>query len=81
MAGEEQEAYLMYSLSLYKRGCPAPLKTIMSEKGKLSTLQMVALVMLAISAVVSSDILSDRQVIKREIFIQKLAARMHGQKR
>ena len=56
----------------------------MSEKGKLSTLQLVALAMLAISAVVSSSssgILSDRQVIKREIFIQKLAARMDGQTR
>ena len=50
----------------------------MSEKAKLSTLQLVAL--LAISAVLSSssDILSDRQVIKREIFIQQLAARMDG---
>jgi hypothetical protein len=72
-----------HSLSLYKRECPAPLDTIMSEKGKLSTLQLVALAMLAISAVVSSSsaILSDRQVIKREIFIQKLAARMDGQTR
>ena len=74
----------LHSLSLNKRGCPAPLDTIMSEKGKLSTLQLVALAMLAISAVVSSSssgILSDRQVIKREIFIQKLAARMDGQTR
>ena len=55
----------------------------MSEKGKLSTLQLVALAMFGISAVVSSSsaILSDRQVIKREIFIQKLAARMDGQTR
>jgi hypothetical protein len=53
----------------------------MSEKGKLSTMQLVALAMLAISAASSSGILSDRQVIKREIFIQKLAARMDGQTR
>ena len=73
----------LHSLSVYKRGCPAPLDTIMSEKGKLSTLQMVALAMLAISAAVSSSsaILSDRQVIKREIAIQKLAARMDDQTR
>ena len=73
----------LYSLSLYKRGCPVTLDTIMSEKGKLATLQLVALAMLTISAVVSSssDIMSDRLVIKREIFIQKLAARMDGQTR
>ena len=64
----------LHSLSLNKRGCPAPLDTIMSEKGKLSTLQLVALAMFGISAVVSSsssEILSDRQVIKREIYWQQ----------
>ena len=51
--------------------------TIMHEMGKLSTHLMAALVLLAISIVLaSSDNLSDRQVIKKEIFIQKLAAKM-----
>ena len=51
--------------------------TIMSEEGKLSTHLLVALVLLAISLVFSSqDKLTDRQVIKKEIFIQKLAAKM-----
>ena len=51
--------------------------TIMSEEGKLSTHLLVALVLLAISVVLaSSDNLTDRQVIKKEIFIQKLAAEM-----
>ena len=54
--------------------------TIMSEMGKLSTHLMVALVLLAISILLaSSDNLSDRQVIKKEIFIQKLAAKMDTQ--
>ena len=55
----------------------------MSKKGRLSTLQLVALVTLAISTVLSSssDILSDRQVVKREIAIQKLATRMDSKTR
>ena len=54
--------------------------TIMSEEGKLSTHLLVALVLLAISLVFSSqDKLTDRQVIKKEIFIQKLAAKMDNQ--
>ena len=56
----------------------------MSEKGRLSTLQLVVLAMLTISAVLSSsssDILSDRQVLKREIAIQKLATRMDSKTR
>ena len=54
--------------------------TIMSEMGKVSTHLMVALVLLAISILLaSSDNLSDRQVIKKEIFIQKLAAKMDTQ--
>ena len=53
----------------------------MSEKGRLSILHLVALVMLTISAVFSSDIMSDRQIFKREIFIQKLAVRMDSQTR
>ena len=54
--------------------------TIMSEMGKVSTHLMVALVLLAISILLaSSDNLSDRQVIKKEIFIQKLAAKMYTQ--
>ena len=56
--------------------------TIMGEEGKVSTHLMVALVLLAISAVLSSsDNLTDRQVIKKEIFIQKLAAKMDSQTR
>ena len=54
----------------------------MSERGKLSTHLLVALVLLAISVVLaSSDNLTDRQVIKKEIFIQKLAAKMNSQTR
>ena len=54
----------------------------MSESGKLSTHLLVALVLLAISVVLaSSDNLTDRQVIKKEIFIQKLAAKMNSQTR
>ena len=54
--------------------------TIMSEMGKVSTHLMVAVALLTISIVLaSSDNLSDRQVIKKEIFIQKLAAKMDTQ--
>ena len=54
--------------------------TIISEMGKVSTHLMVAVVLLTISIVLaSSDNLSDRQVIKKEIFIQKLAAKMYTQ--
>ena len=54
--------------------------TIISEMGKVSTHLMVAVVLLTISIVLaSSDNLSDRQVIKKEIFIQKLAAKMDTQ--
>ena len=54
----------------------------MRQEGRLSTHLMLALVMLVISVVLSStDKLTDRQVLKREIFIQKLAARMESQTR
>ena len=54
----------------------------MSDSDKLSTHLLVALVLLAISVVLaSSDNLTDRQVIKKEIFIQKLAAKMDSQTR
>ena len=54
----------------------------MSVGARLSTHLMLSLVLMAISAVLSSmDTLTDQQVLKREIFIQKLAARMEGKTR
>ena len=50
----------------------------MSVKARL----LLILVLVAISAVsFSMDMMTDKQVLKREIFIQKLAARMEGQTR
>eukprot|EP00091_Calanus_sinicus_P008369 TRINITY_DN20439_c0_g1_i1.p1 TRINITY_DN20439_c0_g1~~TRINITY_DN20439_c0_g1_i1.p1 ORF type:complete len:141 (-),score=35.78 TRINITY_DN20439_c0_g1_i1:65-463(-) len=56
--------------------------TILSEEGNLSAHMLVALVLLTISAVLaSSDNLTDRQVIKKEIFIQRLAAKIDSHTR
>ena len=53
----------------------------MSEKGRLSILQLVAMVMFTISTVFSSNIMSDRQIFNREIFILRLEVRMDSQTR
>ena len=52
----------------------------MSEEGRQSTHMMLALVMLAFMVVLSStEKIGDRQVIKREIFLQRLASRLDSQ--
>merc|ERR1712106_118366 len=53
---------------------------IMSEEGRQSTHMMRALVTLVFLVVLSStEKIGDRQVIKREIFLQRLASKLDSQ--
>ena len=70
------------ALLQYKTEATVEDQGIMSVEARLSTHLMLVLVLVTISAVSSSmDMLTDKQILKREIFIQKLAARMEGKTR